>query len=121
MSRILVVDDNRLIRDMLRSILVGEGYDVDVAIDGLDAISSVREARPDIIITDFYMTKMHGDEFVKIVRDGPGDISTIPIIGLAGTAESEKRLKGAGVSEYMAKPFMKKQLLDSIQVHLQKK
>ena len=121
MSRILVVDDNRLIRDMLRSILVEQGYDVDVADDGVDALSAIRETRPDVIVTDYYMTKMHGDEFVKIIRDGPGDISTIPIIGVAGTAESEKRLRGAGVNEFLAKPFLKKQLLESIRDHLQKK
>jgi CheY-like chemotaxis protein len=121
MPRVLVVDDNTLVRMMLKSILLDEGYDVDVADDGLDAISAVREIRPDIIITDFYMTKMHGDELVKAVRDGPGDISTIPIIGLAGTAESEKRLRGAGVDEYIAKPFMRRQLLEAIRTLLQKK
>jgi CheY-like chemotaxis protein len=121
MPRILLVDDNDLIRSMLKSILVEEGYDVDLASDGLDAISAVREVQPDLIITDFYMTKMHGDEFVKAVREGPGHITSIPIIGLAGTTGSEKKLRAAGVDEYMSKPFMKRQLLDAIRTLLQKK
>jgi CheY-like chemotaxis protein len=118
---VLVVDDNSLIRTMLRAILMDAGYEVDVAEDGDEALIVARLRRPDIVITDFYMVKMHGDEFVKAIRASPDELAIIPIIGLAGTQDSEKRLLGAGVTEYMAKPFMKQQILDAIVKHLPKK
>jgi len=121
MSRVLVVDDNGLIRAMLRSILTDEGYEVDVAEDGDVGLDAAHARRPDLIITDYYMARMHGDDLVKALRKDGGAFTNTPIIGLAGTVGSEKKLRSAGVTEYLAKPFMKKALLDTVRTLLQQK
>ena len=121
MRRILVVDDNKLVRSMLQDILVHAGYEATSAEGVEPALVLVKDWKPDLIITDYYMEGLHGDSFVKMIRDSPPHIASLPIIGLAGTAESEKKLRDAGVDEYIAKPFMKKALLKSVAAYFQEK
>src|SRR5689334_4387724 len=97
MSRILVVDDNVLLRTILRRVLTDAGHVVVEAEDGQRAVEVLEKETPDLVITDFYMPGMNGDELVRRMRSHAHDrIKKLPIIGLAGTAESEKRLTSAG-------------------------
>lgn len=115
MARILVVDDNRMLRVLLTEILRHAGHIVYEAEDGSSGLAQVKARRPDLIVTDYYMPNMDGAEFVKAVRQEPGTIGLTPIIGLAGTSKSEELLVGAGVNQYLPKPLREAQLLEAVQ------
>lgn len=114
MARILVVDDNRMLRVLLTDILKQAGHLVYDAEDGASGLAQFKARRPDLIITDCYMPSMDGAEFVKAVRDECGPAGFIPIIGLAGTRNSESLLRDAGVDEYLPKPLHEEQLLGAV-------
>jgi CheY-like chemotaxis protein len=114
MTKVLIVDDNKLLRTLLTQILMEAGHDVVQAVDGNEAFAMIKVKKPDIVITDFYMPEMDGEALVKMIRSEPG-MKTIPIIGLAGTADSEHRLKEAGVDEYLPKPLHDHQILSAVQ------
>jgi PleD family two-component response regulator len=67
--RILVVDDEPSIRDAVREILEGRGYEVLTAADGLDGLQALSKSLPDLIISDLNMPRMSGFEFLTIVRE----------------------------------------------------
>lgn len=66
--RLLVVDDEPSIRDLLQTSLCKEGYEVRVAKDGFDALAQMRGALPDLVLTDLKMPDMSGFEFLSVVR-----------------------------------------------------
>src|SRR4051812_24846232 len=68
-GRVLVVDDDPMVRDTLAHVLADEGYVVDTAIDGADALECVRLARPDAILLDLMMPGMNGRQFLQAIRD----------------------------------------------------
>jgi CheY-like chemotaxis protein len=79
--RILVVDDEQLIRETARMILEGEGYEVLTAADGLDGLHSLSKSLPDLIISDLNMPRMTGFEFLAVVRQRFPHIATIAMSG----------------------------------------
>jgi CheY-like chemotaxis protein len=80
-SRLLIVDDNRLIREMMFDLLRSEGYEVSTAHDGFDALSQLKGRLPDLIISDLGMPRMSGFEFLAIIRQRFPQIPTIVISG----------------------------------------
>jgi CheY-like chemotaxis protein len=114
MARILVVDDNRFIRSLLSHILREDGHEAFEAEDGHEALLAVKRDHPSIIITDFYMPVMDGEALVRKLKNDPTTRS-IPIIGLAGTSDSEARLIRAGVNFYLPKPLREQDLLLTLQ------
>ncbi|GBR49048.1 response regulator [Neokomagataea thailandica] len=113
--KILIVDDTRTLRDLLRMELLRAGYEVEQAGDGHEALSVLAKSTPRLIITDFNMPNMNGIDLVKSVRSTP-KIKYIPIIMLTTETSSEKRNMGkeAGVTAWLPKPFDKDILLDMI-------
>jgi len=79
--RILVVDDEPLIRKTARQILESEGYEVLTAADGLDGLNSLSKSLPDVIISDLNMPRMSGFEFLAIIRQRFPHIATIAVSG----------------------------------------
>lgn len=79
--RILVVDDEPLIRETARMILEGEGYEVLTAADGIEGLHSLSKSLPDLIISDLNMPRMSGFEFLAVVRERFPHIATIAISG----------------------------------------
>ena len=79
--RILVVDDNELIRRLSQEILSTSGYQVRTAIDGFDGLAAMRKALPDLIISDLKMPSMSGFEFLSVVRRR---FPQIPVIAISG-------------------------------------
>ena len=77
--RILVVDDESLLRETARLILEGEGYEVVTAKDGLDGLNALRKSLPDLIISDLNMPRMSGFEFLAVVRERFPHIATIAV------------------------------------------
>jgi CheY-like chemotaxis protein len=104
-KRILVVDDNPASRELLRSALEPR-YDVDEASDGHAALTSVRDAVPDLILLDIQMPDMDGYETLRAMRLEP-ETAGIPVIAITAFAMFEDRQKAfsAGFDGYLPKPI----------------
>lgn len=79
--RVLLVDDERSIREVGKAVLESQGYEVIVAEDGFDALAALKHSLPDIIISDLRMPNMNGFEFLSVVRQR---FSHIPVIAVSG-------------------------------------
>lgn len=109
MSRILVVDDEFRIRELIKKYALYEGHEVDEAEDGEQAVLKCKNSEFDIIIMDIMMPKMDGFEAVEKIRK----FSNTPVIMLSARGEEYDRLSGfeAGVDDYVVKPFSPKELM----------
>jgi two-component system chemotaxis response regulator CheY len=102
--RILLVEDDIAIREILHQVLLVEGYDVDVASDGIDALSTLQHSEaPDLILVDQLMPRMGGAEFLERVRRDPRFTHT-PAILLSGLENHDKS------TMFLRKPFTLDQL-----------
>ncbi len=108
-ERILVVEDDRRIRDLLRRSLIFEGYEVDTAEDGETALRCLRESVPDAVILDLMLPGIDGLEVCRRLRKA----STVPILILTARDAVSDRVTGldAGADDYMVKPFALDELL----------
>lgn len=103
-ARVLIVDDEPDIRDMLSELLAADGYQVTTAVDGADALPCVIEQRPDLVLLDVDMPRLRGVEaLVAILALSP----TTRVIMMSGKADLEeaKRALAAGAFDYVTKPF----------------
>src|SRR5688572_21951584 len=103
-GRILVVDDEPMVRDTLGQVLVDEGYIVDTAVDGEDALDRVHEARPDAILLDLMMPGMNGRQFLQALRNEPA-YAQVPVLIMTAVHGLEVNLASIGASEVVEKPF----------------
>jgi len=112
-STILVVDDDPVIQKLLEVNFSIEGYQVEVAGDGLEALEKARAVSPDLIVLDVMMPRMNGLEAAKALKADP-ETASIPIIMLSAKAQDIDQDAGreAGVDLYMTKPFDPLDLLD---------
>ncbi len=103
---IMTVDDSPSMRALLRHALAGEGYQVAVAEDGVDALEQIDEASPDLVITDINMPRMDGFELIEAVR-GHHRWGNLPILVLSTEFSDEKkqRARSAGATGWIVKPF----------------
>ena len=117
-ARILAVDDEGDIRELLRELLGRAGYDVDVADDGRAALRALFSARPDLVILDVNMPGLDGWQTLERIRD----VSDVPVLMLtARTAELEKvRGLTRGADDYVTKPFGRQELLARVQALLRR-
>jgi two-component system, OmpR family, phosphate regulon response regulator OmpR len=111
---ILVVDDDRRIRELLRDYLQGNGFRVSVAAGGADARAAMEGLAFDLVILDIMMPGETGLEFADALR---GSGKSVPILMLSALAEPEDRVRGlmSGSDDYLAKPFEPRELLLRIQ------
>ncbi|MBM4307459.1 MAG: response regulator [Deltaproteobacteria bacterium] len=111
-KRILIVDDEEVIRKFLTINLNKLGYEVVEAIDGEKAIEKIGEGKLDLIICDVMMPNKNGWEVIKEVK-GNDETSEIPIILLTAKNDDVDMFKGyeLGANYYMTKPFTKDQLI----------
>jgi CheY-like chemotaxis protein len=103
-TRILVVDDDRGIRQLLVEVLKAEGYVVETAKNGRDALVSVREQQPDVIVTDLMMPLMDGWTFIRECRRAPGS-ELIPILVMSAHVQVAEMVRDLGVQSFISKPF----------------
>ena len=108
--RILIVDDDPTIRDLLRMHLANAGYEVEVAEDAVVGGHSVLRSPPELIIIDVNMPHMDGFEFVAALRSDT-TVPDIPVIFLTSEEEGEQRGKGLGAAGYLTKPVRADRLL----------
>lgn len=114
MARILVVDDNKLVLNILIDILRTRGFDVLSAENGAEALALVKKEPPDLIITDYYMPEMDGAEFIKAIRRGATGKSDVPIIALAGSHQAEEKTVSAGASTFLTKPLHEESIMAAV-------
>jgi len=102
--RILVADDSLVVRELQRKLLDHHGYEVDVAVDGMDAWATVRGGAYDLVVTDVDMPRMDGVELVRRIR-GDLELKSVPVIILSYKDREEDRLRGleAGADYYLTK------------------
>lgn len=120
-EKILIVDDDSDILDVLRITLEAEGYEVIEGHNGKEALDIIKKASPDLLITDFKMPKMCGDEVCKALKE---DILVqhMPIIMLTGKGEVTDKVHGinAGADDYMVKPFEPQELVARVKMVLRR-
>lgn len=112
---ILIVEDDRDIRETLAEALADEGYEVVGAKDGLDAIAVLRAATalPDLVLLDLMMPRMNGTEFREAMNHVEA-WKAIPVLLLTADAQARARAKALGVDGYLEKPVKLAALLGAV-------
>jgi CheY-like chemotaxis protein len=120
-KKILLVEDNPDLRELVKKQLGLLGYDSIVARDGQEAIRMAESERPDVIIMDLFLPKFDGLEAAARIRKNP-NLQSVPIIAATGRAEPGDRelCLNAGCDEYLAKPYAPQELGDVIRMLLKK-
>ena len=117
-AKILIVDDNP---KYLAEALPMYGYDVDVAIDGLEALKAIASMNYDLILLDVMMPNMDGWDTLKAIRNNK-DTKTLPVIMITAVSEDQKVVSGLkiGADDYILKPFVLPNLLARIEAVLRR-
>ena len=117
-QRILVVDDDPTISEVVARYLEGEGYDVDVALDGATAIERASSLYPDLVVLDLMLPKVDGLEVCRVLRTQ----GQVPIIMLTAKGEEMDKLVGlsVGADDYMTKPFSPRELVARVKAVLRR-
>ena len=118
MKKILIVDDEKQISDIIKFNLTKEGYETVTAFDGREAIAKFEEENPDLIILDLMLPELDGLEVAKEVRK----TSHIPIIMLSAKDSEFDKVIGLeiGADDYVTKPFSNRELLARVKAHLRR-
>jgi two-component system, OmpR family, response regulator MprA len=108
--RVLVVDDDKAVRESLRRSLEFNGYDVALATDGAEALAGIGATDPDVVIMDVMMPRLDGIETTRALRSAKNDV---PILVLTARDAVGDRVEGldAGADDYLTKPFALQELL----------
>ena len=116
---VLIVDDDRAVRDALDRALQLEGYDVDTAEDGLSALRCVQQRQPDAIVLDVMMPGVDGFAFLRRLR---GDSNDVPVLLLTARDAVGDRVTGldVGADDYLVKPFALDELLARLRALLRR-
>jgi DNA-binding response OmpR family regulator len=120
--RILIVDDDAVIVRLLQINFRLEGYEVDTASHGEEALERVRAHRPDAVVLDVMMPGIDGWEVCRRLKEAP-DVKHVPVIFLSARAQDEDRQRGyaLGVDEYVTKPFDPSHLVEIVRRSLAKR
>lgn len=119
MKRILLVEDDRTLLEVLSIALKTKGYVVNVAIDGLEAINKINENLPDLIILDVNLPKLSGFDVAKAIKEND-KTKHIPIIMLTALGQDVNIKRGyeTGCEDYITKPFNLEHLCLKIQKYI---
>jgi two-component system, OmpR family, response regulator ResD len=111
-TRILVIEDDPTIRNLIAFTLADEGYEVDEASDGREALDLAARQQPDVIVLDMKMPWMDGWEFAKVYRDRHD--SPAPILVLTAAQDADRRGEEINAEHIVSKPFDLHVLLERI-------
>ncbi|MBI3395090.1 MAG: SpoIIE family protein phosphatase [Spirochaetia bacterium] len=116
LHRMLIVEDNRQLRDYMISIFAREGFEVFWASDGAEGLAQTKSKKPNIILTDLMMPRMSGIDMISEIR-GLAGLRNIPIVLLTAKADESTRseVRRAGADDYLAKPFSDMELISIVQ------
>ena len=117
LGRVLVVDDEPYIREIISQALREEGYEVEVAADGFEAIRQVRETAPDLILLDLMMPALDGRSFLDVYRQAPG--LKVPIIVVTAARSAGRDVEHELGTAVVHKPFSIDHLLAVVRRHLE--
>lgn len=115
-KRVLVVDDSITVREVEKKLLQARGYEVDIAVDGMDGWNTVRANKYDLVISDIDMPRMNGIEFVTLIKQDPG-LRHIPVMIVSYKDRQEDRDAGlqAGADYYLTKgSFHDESLIEAV-------
>src|SRR5262245_45007605 len=116
-AKILVVEDDDSLRELLRLHLSGAGYTVATAPDAIEAGYHVLKSPPDLILIDVHMPHMDGFEFVAALKSDKS-VPDIPVIFLTSFEDGDQRGKELGAVAYLKKPVMRDRLLAAVAKHV---
>jgi two-component system response regulator MtrA len=117
-ARVLVVDDDPALAEMLTIVLRGEGFDTATVGDGTKALPAMRELRPDLVLLDLMLPGMNGIDVAKAIRAESG----VPIVMLTAKSDTVDVVLGleSGADDYVVKPFKPKELVARVRARLRR-
>ncbi|CEG28869.1 response regulator transcription factor [Bacillus sp. B-jedd] len=118
MAKILLVDDEKMIIEVLEAYLVREGYKIETADNGIDALKKARAENPDLIILDLMLPDISGEEVCRLVRKE----SEVPILMLTAKSGEDDKINGIvmGADDYVTKPFSPREVVVRVQAILRR-
>jgi CheY-like chemotaxis protein len=115
MAHILVAEDERDIRELIKFTLEAAGHDITAVSNGADAVEQAEELLPDLVMTDVRMPRMTGYEACKAIKENPVT-QHIPVVILSAKGQDEEKDAGkaAGAHDYIMKPFAPSDLMQRV-------
>jgi two-component system, chemotaxis family, chemotaxis protein CheY len=112
-ARVLVVDDSSLMRLYYKSTLEKAGFEIEPAINGIEAMERILSQRFDLVIVDVNMPRMDGFTFLRALRRGPNDVSGLPALVVSTEAEMSDiaEARASGANFYLVKPVAEVELV----------
>ena len=122
LRKVLVVDDDSHIRDVVCFALRRAGFEVSEAADGEAALTRIERDRPDLVILDILMPEMDGLEVCRVVRSGGAGDANVPILFLSSKDGEVDRVVGLelGADDYVTKPFSPRELVARVKAHFRR-
>ncbi|HTX93108.1 MAG TPA: HD domain-containing phosphohydrolase [Anaerolineales bacterium] len=122
MTKILLVEDDALLLEVMQSILEAEGYEICPAANGKVALDLFVNTRPDLVISDIMMPEMNGFDLLESIRVLPEGV-TVPILFLSARTERSDvdRARSLGVDDYLFKPFDAPELINAVRARLDRR
>ena len=119
MSKVLIIDDDLELCDLLEEFLISEDFQINVANNGFDGIESVKQNRPDLVVMDVMMPKLNGFDALKQLR---ASHSALPVIMLTARGDDIDKILGLelGADDYLSKPFNPRELSARIKAILRR-
>jgi len=119
MKRILVVDDSRVTRELIKVYLIARGVELLEAADGAEALRMIQSSPPDLVLADLRMPRLDGFGLCEALQADPR-LRGVPVLILTSNtnADAEKRLLAAGARQVLLKPIQPQPLQDAIHRHM---
>jgi len=115
MPKILIVDDDITITELMKALVKTEGHEPTTVNDSLQAMEIAKTVNPDLITLDLMMPGLTGFELCKLLHDDPSFVNTpIVIVSAKDDSESKEQAKQAGATDYLTKPFGLEEFIDKI-------
>jgi class 3 adenylate cyclase len=120
--KVLVAEDNANNRQLMEDVLSNIGYQIILAVDGIEAFDLIHQEMPDLVILDVNMPGMNGFEVCERLKTNP-ETSSIPVLMLSALSDVENRVRGLGLGadDYLTKPFSPRELIARVDKRLQAK
>ena len=119
MKRILLVDDSRVTRELMKVYLIAKDIELLEAADGQEALTKIRANPPDFVLADLRMPRLDGFGLCQALHADP-KLRAVPVVILTSNrdAETERKLMAAGAREVLSKPIQPQPLLEAVHRHL---